>query len=77
MHRFIWLLRKKLKYVDAVYYCPHKFGVDLTESIMVGDRASDVQAGQNAGVGRCILVQTGLYKENTDTVECVSSLMEV
>lgn len=98
MHRFIWLLRKRLKYVDAVYYCPHKFGVecncrkprtgmferavkelnvDLAESIMVGDRASDVQAGQNAGVGRCILVQTGLYKENTDTVECVSSLMEV
>ena len=51
--------------------------MDLTKSIMVGDRVSDVQAGQNAGVGRCVLVQTGLYKENTDTVECVSSLMEV
>lgn len=28
MHRFIWLLRRRLKLVDAVYYCPHKFGVE-------------------------------------------------
>lgn len=98
MHRFIWLLRKKLKYVDAVYYCPHKFGVecrcrkpgtgmferaakelnvDLTKSIMVGDRMSDVDAGKAAGVGRCVLVQTGLYNEDVEGVECVSSLNEI
>lgn len=87
MHRFIWLLRMKLKYIDAVYYCPHKYGtlcncrkpktgmfdravmelnVRLSDSIMIGDRMSDVTAGINAGVGRNILVTTGLY-ENNDT----------
>jgi D-glycero-D-manno-heptose 1,7-bisphosphate phosphatase len=35
-------------------------GIDLAGSIMVGDRASDVLAGQRAGVGTNILVTTDL-----------------
>lgn len=101
MHRFIWLLRKKLKWVDAVYYCPHKFGVEcncrkpktgmferavkelnvsLEDSIMVGDRESDVIAGKKAGVGRNILVTTGLYNDDSNkisNVEIVHSLDEI
>ena len=101
MHRFIWLLRKKLKWVDAVYYCPHKFGVEcncrkpktgmferavkelnvsLEDSIMVGDRESDVIAGKNAGVGRNILITTGLYESDTSKLqdfEIVQSLDEI
>lgn len=34
-------------------------GIDLGRSIMVGDALSDLQAGQAAGVARCLLVLTG------------------
>ena len=98
MHRFIWLLRQKLKWVDAVYYCPHKFGVEcncrkpktgmferavkelnvnLADSIMIGDRESDVNAGKNAGVGRNIMVATGLYETESDEFEVVSRIDEI
>jgi D-glycero-D-manno-heptose 1,7-bisphosphate phosphatase len=33
--------------------------LDLAASVLVGDKASDVQAGRAAGVGRCILVRSG------------------
>jgi D-glycero-D-manno-heptose 1,7-bisphosphate phosphatase len=34
-------------------------GVDMSQSILVGDRISDLQAGRAAGVGRCFLVRSG------------------
>ncbi len=33
--------------------------IDLAGSILVGDRACDLKAGRNAGVGRCWLVRSG------------------
>jgi len=33
--------------------------LDLSASVIVGDRLSDVQAGRAAGVGRCVLVRSG------------------
>jgi D-glycero-D-manno-heptose 1,7-bisphosphate phosphatase len=33
--------------------------LDLAASVLVGDKASDVQAGRAAGVGRCMLVRSG------------------
>jgi len=33
--------------------------IDLQHSILVGDKATDIAAGRAAGVGCCILVQTG------------------
>jgi histidinol-phosphate phosphatase family protein len=33
------------------------FGIDLSESFMVGDRESDMLAGQKAGVRSCLLVK--------------------
>jgi D-glycero-D-manno-heptose 1,7-bisphosphate phosphatase len=33
--------------------------LDLPNSVMVGDKGSDVQAGRAAGVGRCWLVRSG------------------
>jgi len=33
--------------------------IDLSASILVGDRASDIQAGRSAGVGRCWIVRSG------------------
>ena len=38
------------------------YGLDLSRSFMIGDRASDIQAGVNAGV-RSILVLTGAGRE--------------
>ena len=33
--------------------------IDLPASILIGDRATDIQAGRSAGVGRCWLVRSG------------------
>jgi D-glycero-D-manno-heptose 1,7-bisphosphate phosphatase len=33
--------------------------IDLSASILVGDRAADIQAGRSAGVGRCWIVRSG------------------
>ncbi|MDO7788442.1 D-glycero-alpha-D-manno-heptose-1,7-bisphosphate 7-phosphatase [Desulforamulus aquiferis] len=36
-----------------------EFGVNLGDSIMVGDKESDIEAGLNAGVGTTVLVRSG------------------
>lgn len=36
-----------------------RLGIELSTSILIGDRISDVQAGRSAGVGRCFLVRSG------------------
>jgi D-glycero-D-manno-heptose 1,7-bisphosphate phosphatase len=33
--------------------------LDLQRSILVGDKATDIEAGRSAGVGHCVLVLTG------------------
>jgi D-glycero-D-manno-heptose 1,7-bisphosphate phosphatase len=33
--------------------------IDMAESILVGDRITDIEAGRAAGVGRCYLVRSG------------------
>jgi len=40
--------------------------IDLSASILVGDRATDIQAGRRAGVGRCWLVRSGLALSQSD-----------
>jgi D-glycero-D-manno-heptose 1,7-bisphosphate phosphatase len=32
----------------------HALGLDLAGSLMFGDKPSDVEAGQRAGIGRCL-----------------------
>lgn len=34
-------------------------GLDLPASVLVGDKASDIAAGRAAGVGHCVLVESG------------------
>lgn len=34
-------------------------GIDVSASILIGDRASDIEAGRRAGVARCFLVRSG------------------
>jgi D-glycero-D-manno-heptose 1,7-bisphosphate phosphatase len=40
--------------------------IDLPSSILVGDRATDIQAGRSAGVGRCWLVRSGVALSQSD-----------
>ena len=40
-----------------------EFGVDLSQSYMVGDKLIDLQCGWNAGVRRSLLVRTGYGRE--------------
>ena len=34
-------------------------GIDLSRSILIGDKRSDIEAGKNAGVAYCLLVRSG------------------
>jgi D-glycero-D-manno-heptose 1,7-bisphosphate phosphatase len=36
-----------------------KYSIDLSESIMVGDSAKDIECARNAGCGKAVLVKTG------------------
>jgi len=40
-----------------------RFGIDPSQSIIIGDKPSDVQAGKNAGLKTCILV-SGQYVDH-------------
>lgn len=47
--------------------------LDLRHSVLVGDKATDIEAGRAAGVGCCVLVQTGhpLSNEDLDRADSV------
>jgi len=38
-----------------------KYNITLKDSIMIGDKLSDIKAGQNAGIGKNYLVRGSLY----------------
>ena len=40
------------------------FDLDLSASVLIGDKLSDVQAGKRAGVGRSVIVESGHEVEN-------------
>jgi D-glycero-D-manno-heptose 1,7-bisphosphate phosphatase len=44
-------------------------GLNLARSVMVGDKASDLQAGRAAGAGRCLLVRSGQSIDPTDVAQ--------
>lgn len=56
------------------------FNIDLSRSILVGDKNSDIEAGINAGVAHNFLVQTGhaitTNKFNAKIFENLSSLID-
>ena len=37
----------------------HDLGLSLPDSVLVGDKPSDIEAGRRAGLGRCVLVESG------------------
>jgi D-glycero-D-manno-heptose 1,7-bisphosphate phosphatase len=50
------------------------YDVDLAQSILVGDKMTDIEAGQRAGVGRNILLTD---RSSSGDYECVSRLKDV
>lgn len=40
-------------------YAMQKYDIDIDQSILIGDKISDIQAGQLAGINSCYLVKTG------------------
>jgi D-glycero-D-manno-heptose 1,7-bisphosphate phosphatase len=44
------------------------FNVNLGQSLLVGDRLSDIQCGRNAGIGKLIHVKTGHGEEERQSV---------
>lgn len=52
-----------------IFTAKSEFQIDLSESIMVGDKVSDIQAAKAAGVGRAFLVRTGHAVSDSDIVQ--------
>lgn len=106
MHLFNNKLRRKLRYVDAIYFCPHTkdaeckcrkpntgmiararehFNLDLSASVMVGDKMSDIITAENAKIPLRYFVTTGIYngsyeqepKFNEIAHETVHSLKDI
>lgn len=46
-----------------------EWNIDLSQSIMIGDRPSDLLFGINAGIGKAILVLTGHGQESLDALQ--------
>ena len=43
-----------------IYQAREKYGIDLSETVMVGDSAKDIECAHRAGCGRAVLVKSGL-----------------
>jgi len=46
-------------HIGMIEQAVNDFDIDLSESIIVGDKEIDVQTGKNAGIGKCVLVRSG------------------
>ena len=57
------LLAAENEKIDAFYICPHHpdfdGDCDISSSVMIGDKLSDVKCGENAGVKYSVLIATG------------------
>lgn len=56
-----------------------ELGLDLSGSVLVGDKRSDLDAGRAAGVGRCVLVASGHVLDAADRAAadlCCADLRE-
>ena len=50
-------------------------GVDLSRSVLVGDKLIDIEAGARAGVGLNILVSTEIVDHTITSVQCVRDVI--
>ena len=52
-----------------IYQAREKYGIDLSESVMVGDSAKDIECARRAGCGRAVLVKSGLLDSVEDELK--------
>ena len=52
-----------------IYQAREKYGIDLSESVMVGDSAKDIECAHRAGCGRVVLVKSGLHNGVEDELK--------
>lgn len=62
---------------DALLYLMEKNGMNPAETLMVGDRDIDVDAGHNAGTAGCLYDYEDFYTENTQADHFVRKLSEL
>ncbi|HHY27005.1 MAG TPA: HAD family hydrolase [Desulfitobacterium dehalogenans] len=53
-----------------------EFDVDMANSILIGDKSSDIEAGINAGVGRLIFLQDKYPNSNNSNAEIITHISE-
>ena len=51
---------------EMIMRAASEHSLDLSQSILVGDKISDIEAGRSAGVGCCVLVLTGHALDSKD-----------
>jgi D-glycero-D-manno-heptose 1,7-bisphosphate phosphatase len=54
-----------------------EFGIDLSQSILIGDKSSDILAGKNAGIKKLFFLQGRYEYQGEDKVTRVINLKEV
>ncbi len=55
-----------------------EFSIDLLNSILVGDKNSDIEAGIKSGIATCYLITTGHnIEENIFNVKVLNNLREL
>ena len=60
-----------------IFRARDEHGIDLSSSVLIGDKDSDVEAGRRAGVGRNLLLR-GKYQINAcDGTELYESLLDI
>jgi len=61
-----------------IYEAKKKHSINLSESWMIGDKESDIQAGHSAGINKTILVRSGhaIDEKNTKALFVVDSIKE-
>lgn len=52
------------------------YGIDLRNSVVLGDKDSDVAAGRNAGVGTLLQMPSEYGKSTSEDVHVISSLLD-
>jgi len=65
-----------------IYAAQEIFNIDLINSLLIGDRATDIQAGKKAGISNLFLVNSG-HKESPESIhfsnllDCLVRLKEI
>ena len=59
-----------------IFKARDEHGIDLSRSVLIGDKDSDIEAGRRAGVGRNLLLR-GKYQSTADDTDIYESLLDI